>query len=393
MGKMVPVLIFCFGWSDNSTRKKELAVSGKCKRFIKNFCLFAIMSRQKKNMLLFQPQKSITMDNKKFRALVTEETDDKQFTRLIKTLTISDLPEGDLLVKVYYSSLNYKDALSATGNKGVTKNYPHTPGIDAAGVVEQSGSDKFKPGDEVIVTSYDLGMNTDGGFGEYIRVPSEWALKLPEGMSLKESMIFGTAGFTAGMAIFQIMKKVVPAQGEILVTGASGGLGSLAVAILSQLGYKVTAATGKADAHDFLKKLGANKIISREELLSGKERPILKPRWSAVIDTVGGDLLANAIKSTDLQGIVACCGNAASPSLNINVFPFILRGVSLVGIDSQNCLMPRREEIWTLLATDWKPPFTNDLYHEVNLDNMNDKIDQILQGKITGRIVLKHDHK
>lgn len=147
------------------------------------------------------------MENKKFRALVIEETDDKQFTRTIQTRTISDLPEGDLLIKVHYSSLNYKDALSATGNKGVTKNYPHTPGIDAAGVVEQSGSEKFNTGDEVVVTSYDLGMNTDGGFGEYIRVPSEWALKLPEGISLKESMIFGTAGFTAGMAIFQIIKK------------------------------------------------------------------------------------------------------------------------------------------------------------------------------------------
>jgi acrylyl-CoA reductase (NADPH) len=360
---------------------------------IKKFCLFALLSWQKKNELLFQPQKSTIMENKKFRALVIEETDDKQFTRTIQTRTISDLPEGDLLIKVHYSSLNYKDALSATGNKGVTKNYPHTPGIDAAGVVEQSGSEKFNTGDEVVVTSYDLGMNTDGGFGEYIRVPSEWALKLPEGISLKESMIFGTAGFTAGMAIFQIIKKIVPAQGEILVTGASGGLGSLAIAILSKLGYKVAAASGKADAQNFLKGIGASNIISREELLSGKERPMLKPHWSAVIDTVGGDLLANAIKSTDLQGIVACCGNAASPSLNINVFPFILRGVSLVGIDSQNCLMPRREEIWTLLATDWKPPLSADFYHEVTLDKLNDKIDQILQGKITGRIILKHDHQ
>jgi acrylyl-CoA reductase (NADPH) len=360
---------------------------------VQKFCLFALLSTAAEKTQFSSLKKSIIMDNKKFRALVTEETDDKQFIRTIKTRSISDLPEGDLLIKVHYSSLNFKDALSATGNKGVTKNYPHTMGIDAAGVVEQSGTDKFRPGDQVIVTSYDLGMNTDGGFGEYIRVPSSWALKLPEGLSLKESMIFGTAGFTAGMAIFQIIKKIVPVQGEILVTGASGGLGSLAVAILAQLGYKVTAATGKTDANDFLIKMGAISIISREELLTGKERPILKPRWSAVIDTVGGDLLANAIKSTDMQGIVACCGNAASPTLNINVFPFILRGVSLVGIDSQNCLMPRREEIWSLLATDWKPPLTDGHYHETTLDGLNEKIDQILQGKITGRIVLKHDHQ
>lgn len=330
------------------------------------------------------------MTEQTFNALVVEEQADNQFSRAIKQCAISDLPDGDLLVRVHYSSLNYKDALSASGNKGVTKNYPHTPGIDAAGEVVQSGTDKFKPGEHVIVTSYDLGMNTSGGFGEYIRVPSTWALKLPEGMSLKESMIFGTAGFTAGMSVYQMFKRIVPEQGEVLVTGATGGLGSMAIAILARLGYKVVAATGKRDAHDFLKALGAAAVITREELLAGKERPILKPRWAAVIDTVGGDLLANAIKATHLQGIVACCGNAASPALNINVFPFILRGVSLEGIDSQNCLMPLREEIWKLLASDWKPNLENGIYQEVDLNGLNKKIDQMLQGKIRGRVILKH---
>lgn len=325
-----------------------------------------------------------------FNALVVEEQAENQFSRAIKQRSISDLPKGDLLVRVHYSSLNYKDALSAAGNKGVTKNYPHTPGIDAAGEVVQSETEKFKPGDHVIVTSYDLGMNTSGGFGEYIRVPSTWALKLPEGISLKESMIYGTAGFTAGMSVYQMFKRIVPEQGEVLVTGATGGLGSLAIAILARLGYKVVAATGKSDAHDFLKALGAGAVITRDELLAGKERPILKPRWAAVIDTVGGDLLANAIKATHLQGIVACCGNAASPALNINVFPFILRGVSLVGIDSQNCLMPHREEIWKLLASDWKPDFNTGIFQEVGLDEINEKIDLMLKGKIKGRIILNH---
>lgn len=328
-----------------------------------------------------------------FLALVVEENDNNQFTRTIKEKTTDELPAGDLLIRVHYSSLNYKDALSASGNKGVTRNYPHTPGIDAAGIVEHSASEKFKPGDEVIVTSYDLGMNTSGGFGEFIRVPADWALKLSDGITLKESMMFGTAGLTAGMAVYQIMSKVMPNQGEVLVTGASGGVGSLAVAILVKMGYKVAAGTGKPEAAEILKNLGATQLITREELTAGKERPMLKPRWSAVVDTVGGDILANAIKSTNLNGVIACCGNAASPELSINVYPFILRGVTLVGIDSQNFLMPNREKIWSLLASDWKPAFLPELFQEVSLEELNEKIELMLQGKITGRIIVKHHHQ
>jgi putative YhdH/YhfP family quinone oxidoreductase len=236
-------------------------------------------------------------------------------------------------------------------------------------------------------------MNTSGGFGEFIRVPSDWALQLPAGITLKESMMFGTAGLTAGMAVNQIMSKVMPNQGEVLVTGASGGVGSLAVAILAKMGYKVAAGTGKPEAAEMLKKLGATQLITREELTAGQERPMLKPRWSAVVDTVGGNILATAIKSTNLNGVVACCGNAASPDLNINVYPFILRGVTLFGIDSQNFLMPNREKIWSLLATDWKPAFLPELFQEVSLEELNEKIELMLQGKITGRIIVKHDHQ
>ncbi|MFP4030582.1 MAG: YhdH/YhfP family quinone oxidoreductase, partial [Desulfococcaceae bacterium] len=284
-------------------------------------------------------------DAQTFKAMVVEEAEKKTYTREIKERAISDLPDGDVLVRVHYSSLNYKDALSAVGNKGVTRSYPHTPGIDAAGVVEQSKDSAFTPGDEVIVTSYDLGMNTDGGFGQYIRVPAGWVVPLPEGLSLRESMIYGTAGFTAGMSVAAVAHAVPPEKGDILVTGATGGVGSLAVGILSKIGYKVTAVSGKSDAEGFLKKLGAQAVIGREEASDDGGKPMLKGRWAGAVDTVGGEILATAIKSTDLHGTVTCCGLVASPDLPINVFPFILRGVTLVGIDSQNCPMDRRLDI------------------------------------------------
>jgi len=333
------------------------------------------------------------MTDKSFRAFVAEEQGNGHFANAVKDQRISQLPAGELLIKVLYSSLNYKDALSASGNRGVTRNYPHTPGIDAAGVVEWSSDEKFLPGDHVIVTSYDLGMNTSGGFGGYIRVPLAWALKLPSKLNPQESMIFGTAGFTAGMAIYQIVSKIKPGGGEILVTGATGGLGCLALAILTKLGYRVAAGTGKTDQADWLTRLGAVQIVSREELLAGKERPLLKPRWSAVVDTVGGDILANAIKSTLPDGIIAVCGNALSNELNINVFPFILRGVSLVGIDSQNCPMLHRIDIWNLLADEWKPNLNNDIFRIISLEQLAEKIELMLQGNIKGRIVIEHSHQ
>ncbi|MCF8364861.1 MAG: YhdH/YhfP family quinone oxidoreductase [Bacteroidales bacterium] len=326
---------------------------------------------------------------KKFKAFVVEEIQENQFSGTVKEQHLSDLPPGDVLVQVKYSSLNYKDALSASGNRGVSKNYPHTPGIDAAGVVHESSDVRFKTGDEVIVTSYDLGMNTAGGFGQYIRVPANWVVPLPTGMALKESMILGTAGFTAAMAIFEILKEIPPDSGEILVTGASGGVGSMAVAILSKLGYQVVAVSGKESARNFLKTRGASRFLSREEALDKKERPLLKPQWTGVIDTVGGDMLANAIKAAMPGGVVAACGNAASPDLPINVFPFILRGVKLIGIDSQNCRMPHREYIWKKLAKEWKIENPESMSLEIGLSGLQAQIDRILSGKITGRILVK----
>ena len=331
------------------------------------------------------------MKNTTFKALVVEESAENNFTLGIKEKSINDLPDGDVLVRVKYSSLNYKDALSATGSKGVTKKYPHTPGIDAAGIVKESSSKAFREGDPVIVTGYDLGMNTSGGFGQYIRVPSQWVVKLPSSLTLKESMIYGTAGFTAGMSVDAITDSLKPEGGEILVTGASGGVGSVSVAILSKLGYSVIAVSGKAEGKDFLMGLGAKEIISRDEAFDTSGRPLLKGRWSGAIDTVGGDILATAIKSTKPWGTVTCCGNVASSDLPITVFPFILRGVKLIGIDSQNCPMEHRLRIWNKLSEEWKCSQFKDLYKEISLEHLNHNIDLILKGMQKGRIIINLD--
>ena len=295
------------------------------------------------------------MSNQTFKAYVVDETQEKVFVSNIKSRTVSELPQGEVLVKVHYSSLNYKDALSATGNKGVTKNFPHTPGVDASGVVEQSSDDRFSIGQEVIVHGYDLGCNTSGGFGEYIRVPADWVVTLPEGLSPRESMVYGTAGYTAAYSVLRLQEfGVKPDMGEILVTGATGGVGSVAVAILAKSGYQVVAATGKADQEQYLLNLGAKEVISREDSKDESGRPLLRGRWAGAVDTVGGEILATAIKSTNPRGVVTCCGNVASADLPINVYPFILRGVSLVGIDSQDSPMNLRQQIWDRISSQWK---------------------------------------
>jgi putative YhdH/YhfP family quinone oxidoreductase len=324
-----------------------------------------------------------------FKAFVVSEVEEKKFSIEIKDRNTDELPEGEVLIRVHYSSLNYKDALSATGNKGVTRNFPHTPGIDAAGVVEESSSDSVKAGDKVIVTGYDLGMNTSGGFADYIRVPADWVVQLPEKMTLREAMIWGTAGLTAGLSVNELIEKVRPEDGDILVTGASGGVGSTAVGILSRLGYSVTAVTGKVEEKDFFDALGAKSIISRDEILEGAGKPILKSRWAGVIDTVGGDILAAAVKSSNYAGTVTCCGNAASPDLPLNVFPFILRGVRLVGIDSQNCPTDVRTKVWEKLSDEWKLADLETVTTEVALEGLEEKVGLILQGKIKGRTLVK----
>lgn len=323
-----------------------------------------------------------------FKAMIVEKHPDKSFTRRIGQREVSDLPEGPLLIKVQYSSLNFKDALSATGNPGVTRNFPHTPGIDAAGEVVEDASGTFKPGDKVVVTGWDLGMNTAGGYGEYIRVPSEWAIALPEGLTLRESMILGTAGFTAGLSVHALAERVAPDAGEILVTGATGGVGSVAVAILAKAGYKVVAVTGKADQAEFLKSLGASDVVSRESVMENADRPMMKERWAGAVDVVGGAMLAAVLKSTRYGGTVTCCGLVGSPELPVNVFPFILRGVSLLGIDSVQCPAEPRLTVWNKLSGDWKVDLET-LVSEVTVEDLEDSIQSILKGGLRGRVLVK----
>ncbi len=327
-----------------------------------------------------------------FRAFRVEKTADGQFRRSIVERDIADLPAGDLLIDVAWSSLNYKDALSATGNPGVTRRYPHTPGIDAAGTVVESSSDAFAPGDAVIAIGFDLGMNTPGGFGRKIRIPAGWAVPLPDGLDARTSMILGTAGFTAALSVHKLEGAGMrPDGGPVLVTGATGGVGCIAVRLLAHLGYEVHAVTGKPARHDFLRGLGAREVLSREEALAGADRPLLKPRWGGAVDTVGGPLLFNAVKALRYGASLAACGLVASPEIPATVFPFILRGVNLLGIDSVELPLAQKTEIWNRLAGPWKLDGLDALAVPLTLDRLSDAIDRILAGGMVGRGVVDLD--
>ena len=323
-----------------------------------------------------------------FKAFRVEEESEK-FISGIKEMPFEALEEEEILIKVHYSSLNYKDALSAIGNKGVTRNFPHTPGIDAVGTVISSKSSKFNINEKVIVTSYDLGMNTNGGFAEYVKVPENWVVKLPKGLSTKEAMIIGTAGLTAGMSVLRLTETIKPTDGTIVVSGATGGVGSVSVMILNKLGYKVVAITGKEDEKQYLLDLGATEVILRKDFVELQNRPMLKPLFAGAIDTVGGVILENIIKSVNPLGVVTCCGNAASIKLELTVFPFILRGVSLIGIDSQNYPMNYREQVWNKLADEWKLDNLESNANTISLDELSGKLNLMLTGKLKGRTVLK----
>jgi len=325
-----------------------------------------------------------------FRAMIVHSASETDHERRIAEKFIRDLPAGDVLIQVVYSSLNYKDALSATGNRGVTRTYPHTPGIDAAGIVAESSHPAFLPGEPVLVTGYDLGMNTSGGFGQYVRVPADWVVKLPENLSLKESMIYGTAGFTASLSVLKIVDHgLTPDSGDILVTGATGGVGSLAVSILSKIGYSVTAATGKTDQNDFLRNIGAKAVISRADIADDSKRPLLKAKWAGVVDTVGGNILASALKSTFQRAAVTCCGNVASPTFAATVYPFILRGITLYGIDSASTPMPLRQKIWRKIAGEWKISHLDNLHTEIPLEGLEHAIERMLSGGQHGRVIVR----
>jgi putative YhdH/YhfP family quinone oxidoreductase len=330
------------------------------------------------------------MAEKTFKAMVVREEKDNRFSRKIEERPVSSLPPGDVLVRVKYSSLNYKDALSAIGDRGVTKNYPHTPGIDAAGVVEESSAAGFRRGDPVIVTSYDLGMNTPGGYGQYIRVPAGWVVKLPANLTLRESMIYGTAGFTAALSVLRLVEYgIKPEQGTVLVSGATGGVGSIAVSILVKAGYRVTAVNGVVDEKLYLLSLGAKEVISIEEATDKSDRTLLKARWAGAVDTIGGIMLSTTIRSLQQGGAVTCCGNVGSHDLPLNVYPFIIRGVTLIGIDSQNCPMPLRQRTWDRLAREWKLDHLDRITTETTLEGLSDRMDLMLAKKHRGRTIVR----
>nr|WP_245247369.1 MULTISPECIES: oxidoreductase [unclassified Paenibacillus] len=308
----------------------------------------------------------------------------------IRELTFEDLPSGELLIQVVYSSVNYKDALACIPNGNVIKSYPFIPGIDLAGIVKASTDDQFQEGDEVLITGYELGVSHFGGFSEYARVSSKWAVKLPQGLSAKEAMIFGTAGFTAALSVQELQDGNVSAdQGPILVTGATGGVGSMAVAMLAKLGYEVVASTGKADQKEHLMKLGAARVISREELVPEKIRSLDKQLWAGAIDCVGGKSLSYILSSTRYGGAVAVSGLTGGTELATTVFPFILRGIRLVGIDSVMASMEKRVRIWGRLASELKPVMLDSMYTEIALEQIPDVVQSILKGQSQGRTLVK----
>src|SRR5436305_6426511 len=313
------------------------------------------------------------------------------FTATFKDLAEAVLPPGEVLVKVAYSSVNYKDGLASIPEGKIVRNYPFVPGVDLAGVVVESSDPRFKPGDEVIATSYALGVSHYGGFSEYARVKADWVVPLPSGLTLKEAMALGTAGFTAGLAVYKLeYNGLKPQNGPVLVTGATGGLGSIAISIFKNLGYTVAASTGKESEQTYLKELGADDILAREETTAESNRPLEKDRWSGTVDAVGSVTLAYLIRTTKNGGSIASCGNTGGMNFSTTVFPFILRGINLLGIDSVNCPMELRRQIWEHLASDYKPKHLLDLIgREAPFAELPQALAAILNGGVRGRTIIK----
>jgi len=324
-----------------------------------------------------------------FKAFEVVEIGEKQYQGSVIEKSLDSLPENEILVRVNYSCLNFKDALSASGNKGVTRSYPHTPGIDAVGMVEKSSVEDFSAGDEVIVSGYDLGMNTAGGFGQYISVPAAWVLPLPEGMSAVDSMRLGTAGLTAALCIEKLLASgLTKDQGNVLVTGATGGVGIIAVMILAKLGFSVVASTGKESSHQMLRDAGASDIVDRQELSEVSPKPLLKEQWAGAVDVVGGDTLFNVIKGLHYGGSVAACGLVQSPMFQASVLPFILRGVNLLGVDSVELPLSSKAHSWAKLANEWKVDNLASICTEISLAELDASLKTVLQGGAVGRFVL-----
>lgn len=323
----------------------------------------------------------------KFKAFVVDQDDNGIVSNSYKELTKDDLPEGDVLIKVHYSGINYKDALATQDHNKIVKQYPMVPGIDLAGTIEETNAPGFEVGDKVIVTSYDLGVSHYGGFSEYARVKSEWVIELPEDLTLEEAMIYGTAGYTVGLAIEQLEKSGMSIEGkEVLVRGATGGVGTISLLMLNNLGYDVIASTGRDDAEEKLKKLGAKEVIGR--LPEDNSKPLEKRTWQAAIDPVGGENLPYIVKRLDNNGSVALIGMTGGNNFETTVFPFILRGASIIGIDSVFTPIKLRKRVWRRLAKDLKPQQLHDIKHVISFDEIPKAIDQVINHHNTGRIVI-----
>jgi putative YhdH/YhfP family quinone oxidoreductase len=324
-----------------------------------------------------------------FRCYLVKKTGKDKIEAAVERRPLHELPAGDVLIEVAYSSVNYKDALAAKGHPGVARKFPHVPGIDAAGTVVQSAASDYQVDDQVLVTSYELGAERWGGWSEYVRVPAEWIVPLPQGLSLADSMTLGTAGLTAGLCIHALQHHDVgPDAGEVVVTGATGGVGSLAVMLLARIGYTVVAVSGKPDRADWLRGLGASRVVGRDEILDDGKRPLLSARWAGAIDTVGGSMLASLLRSARNEGCVTACGLVGGAEVNTTVYPFILRGVTLRGIDSAACPMHRRREVWGLLAGAWKLESLAPVRETIGLAELTDKVEQLHAGNNVGRTIV-----
>ncbi len=323
-----------------------------------------------------------------FTAFVVNKTD-SAFTADFQTLTYNDLPAGEVLIKVAYSSVNYKDGLASIPDGKIVRRYPFIPGVDLAGTVAASSDANFKEGDEVIVTGYEMGVSHFGGFSEYAQVKAAWVVPVPEGLTLKDAMTYGTAGFTAAISVYQLEKMgLAPANGPVLITGATGGVGSIAIGILKRRGYTVVASTGKDAEHDYLKQLGADEIISRTVTSAESPRPLEKEQWASSIDAVGGSTLAYLLRTTKYGGSVASCGNTGGVNFNTTVFPFILRGVNLLGIESVNYPMELRRQLWEHLAQDYKPTMLSLIGQERPFAELPQVLASILKGGVRGRTII-----
>lgn len=324
-----------------------------------------------------------------FQALVVDKTE--PFSVEVRPVSLEELPAGEVLIKVAYSSVNYKDGLASIPNGNIVRNYPFIPGIDLSGTVVSSTDSRFREGQSVIATSYGIGVSHFGGFSEYARIPADWVASLPEGLTLREAMIYGTAGFTAALSVQALEAQgMTPDQGKVLVTGATGGVGGAATAILAKLGYQVTASTGRTDEAGYLQALGAAEVISREEVAGSAVKPLDKQLWQAAVDSVGGVPLAAVLSKIAYGGAVAASGLTAGTAVPTTVLPFILRGVSLLGIDSVACPMEKRAKLWQRMAGDMKPAVLDTLVdREISLSELPAALQDILQSGTRGRVLVR----